>query len=220
MTTVNPATANSTAAAATSQATNDTISGDFNQFLTLLTTQLKYQDPLSPMDSTQFTAQLAQFATVEQTSNLNTSMNSLLSIEKANQTAYAVNYIGKSVFINSSSGGLTNGALDFKYTLPSDADTSTLTVKNAAGETVFTTDGEKSQGLHDFNWDGKDSNGNQLPDGLYTLTVNATDSKGTAISAGVSTSGTVTGVDSSTGTLELVVNGVEVPFDQVLAVQN
>lgn len=219
MTSVNPATS-TTNATATTQAANKTISGDFNQFLTLLTTQLKYQDPLSPMDSTQFTAQLAQFATVEQTTNLNTSMNSLLAIEKTNQTAYAVNYIGKNVFINSSSGGLQNGTLQFKYTLPSAADTSTLTVKNAAGETVFTTSGEKSAGLHDFTWNGKDSNGNQLSDGLYTLTVTAADSKGTAISAGVSTSGTVTGVDSSTGTLNLVVNGVEVPFDQILAVQN
>ena len=135
MSTVNPATANSTAAA-TTQATNKSISGDFNQFLTLLTTQLKYQDPLSPMDSTQFTAQLAQFATVEQTSNLNTSMNSLLSIEKANQTASAVNYLGKTVGISGGTGALTNGQAQFSYTLANPAAADTLTVKDAAGNVI------------------------------------------------------------------------------------
>jgi flagellar basal-body rod modification protein FlgD len=220
MTTVNPSTSSTANAAATTTATNNSISGNFNQFLTLLTTQLKYQDPLSPMDSTQFTAQLAQFATVEQTSNLNTSMNSLLSIEKANQTAYAVNYIGKNVSVNSPSGGLINGQMDFKYLLSGTASTSQLVVKNAAGETVLTTDGETSAGVHDFAWDGKDSNGNQLPDGLYTLSVTSVDSKGNPVAASVSSSGQVTGVDSSTGTLNLVVNGVEIPFDQILAVQN
>lgn len=219
MSTVNPATANSTAAA-TTQATNKSISGDFNQFLTLLTTQLKYQDPLSPMDSTQFTAQLAQFATVEQTSNLNTSMNSLLSIEKANQTASAVNYLGKTVGISGGTGALTNGQAQFSYTLANPAAADTLTVKDAAGNVVFTTSGETSAGTHTFAWNGQDVNGNQLPDGSYTLSAAAADSSGNPIATTVGSTGVVTGVDSSSGSLNLVVNGIEVPFDQILAVQN
>lgn len=220
MTTVNPATANNTAAAATTQATNSSISGNFNQFLTLLTTQLKYQDPLSPMDSTQFTAQLAQFATVEQTSNLNTSMNSLLAIEKANQTASAVSYLGKTVGISGGTGALTNGQAQFSYTLSNPAAADTLTVKDASGNVVFTTNGETAAGTHTFTWNGKDANGNQLPDGTYTLSVTAADSSGNPITTTVGSTGVVTGVDSSSGTLNLVVNGVEVPFDQIVAVQN
>jgi flagellar basal-body rod modification protein FlgD len=211
-----PPTTTGTTASASS---NSSISGDFNQFLSLLTTQLKYQDPLSPMDSTQFTAQLAQFATVEQTSNMNTNLQSLITLTKSNQTADAVSYLGKMVQVNNPTTGLQNGEATYTYTLPSQSAATVLSIKNSLGKVVYATSGSTSAGTQTFTWNGQDANGNQLPDGDYTLGVTAADAKGTPITATVGSIGTVTAIDSSSGTLNLVVDGVEVPYDQVVSVQ-
>jgi flagellar basal-body rod modification protein FlgD len=198
---------------------NSSISGDFNQFLSLLTTQLKYQDPLSPMDSTQFTAQLAQFATVEQTSNMNTNLQSLISLTKSNQTAEAVNYLGKMVQVNNPTTGLQNGEATYTYTLPSQSAATVLSIKNSLGKVVYATSGSTSAGTQTFAWNGQDANGNQLPDGNYTLAVTAADAKGNPVTATVGSIGTVDGIDSSTGTLNVIVDGIAVPYDQIVSVQ-
>jgi flagellar basal-body rod modification protein FlgD len=208
-----------TPSAASGTSSNSSISGDFNQFLSLLTTQLKYQDPLSPMDSTQFTAQLAQFATVEQTSNMNTNLQSLITLTKSNQTAEAVSYLGKMVQVNNPTTSLSDGNATYTYSLPSQSAATVLSIKNSLGKVVFATPGATDAGPQTFNWDGKDANGNQLPDGAYTLSVTAADAKGTPITATIGSIGTVDAVDSSSGTLNLVVDGVEVPYDQVVSIQ-
>ena len=217
--TTTPTAASSAASAASTSATNSSISGNFNQFLSLLTTQLKYQDPLSPMDSTQFTSQLAQFATVEQTSNLNTNVQSLISLTQGNQAAAAINYIGRSVQVSNPTTGLQNGSANYTYTLPSQAASTVLSIKNSLGNTVYITQGQTGAGTQSFTWNGQDSSGNQLPDGNYTLTVTAVDNTGNPITATVGSIGTVNGLDSSTGKLNLIVDGTPVPFSSVVSVQ-
>src|SRR5215468_12383189 len=92
--------ANPTTSATNSQSTTDQnnlnseIAGNFNQFLQLLTTQLQNQNPLDPLDTNQFTQQLVQFAQVEQQMNMNTSLSTLISLEKATQTANALGFLG------------------------------------------------------------------------------------------------------------------------------
>lgn len=214
--TTNPTTTTTTPAASS----NSSISGDFNQFLSLLTTQLKYQDPLSPMDSTQFTAQLAQFATVEQTSNLNTNMKSLISITQGNQAAAAINYIGKTVQVENPTATLDSNGAKFTYSLNGQAASTALVVTNSLGRAVFATPGETGAGPHSFAWNGKDANGNQLPAGNYTLTVSAIDKNNAQVPATVGSMGTVDGVDSSAdGTVNVVINGVEVPLSKIVSVQ-
>lgn len=217
--TVAPTTSATTPTTSSTTSSNSSISGDFNQFLSLLTTQLKYQDPLSPMDSTQFTAQLAQFATVEQTSNMNTNLQSLITLTKSNQTAQAVSYLGKMVQVNNPTTGLVNGQANYTYTLPSESAATVLSIKNSLGNVVYATSGSTSAGTQTFTWNGQDANGNQLPDGNYTLTVTAADGKGNPIAATVGSVGTVDAIDSSTGTLNLIVDGVPVPYDQIVSVQ-
>lgn len=198
----------------------DTIAGDFTSFLTLLTTQLKYQDPLSPMDTTQFTQQLAMFANVEQTANVNTNMKNLLAVTQGNQAAAAINYIGKTVQVQNPTTTLDNGEAKFTYSLSKQSDATALVITNSLGRAVYATSGATDSGSHSFVWDGKDKDGNDLPPGNYTLAVSAIDKDGAQIDTTVGTLGVVDGIDSSTdGTVNVVINGTEVPLSKVVSVQ-
>jgi flagellar basal-body rod modification protein FlgD len=221
-----PTTGSSTSAATTNASavatgSRDSIAGDFNSFLTLLTTQLKYQDPLSPMDTTQFTQQLAMFANVEQTSNVNTNMKNLISLTKGSQAAAAIGYIGKTVQVDNPTATLENGEAKYTYSLAGKSDATALVITNSLGRTVYATAGETTSGSHNFVWNGKDKDGNVLPPGNYTLSVSAVDKNGAQINTTVGSLGVVDGIDSSAdGTVNAVINGIEVPLSKVVSVQN
>src|ERR1700710_989023 len=124
MTTTAPATTapvTTTAAAASSSSTSPNamaqLSGNFNTFLTLLTTQLKNQDPMSPMDSNQFTQQLVEFSQVEQQIDTNTNLKSLIPQGTTQAGAFATTYLGKKVSITSGQASLSGGAANWSYTL-------------------------------------------------------------------------------------------------------
>src|SRR3954466_12002320 len=120
---------------------NVKLSTDLNSFLTLLTSQLKNQDPLSPMDSTQFTNQLVQFSQVEQQINMNSNLSNLIGLTQQSIASNVVNYIGKTIEGPSSSAPLINGAMKASYNLTAKAATVTIAVKNAAGDIVFSKNG-------------------------------------------------------------------------------
>src|SRR5580692_10651622 len=84
------------------------LSGNFDTFLTLLTTQLKNQDPTSPMDSNEFTQQLVEFSQVEQQIDTNTNLQTLITQGQSQSGAYATGYLGKSVSITNGNASLTN----------------------------------------------------------------------------------------------------------------
>src|SRR3954462_8367900 len=121
---------NPTATGANKAATSKTkLSSDLNSFLTLLTSQLKNQDPLSPMDSTQFTNQLVQFSQVEQQINMNSNLSNLIGRTQQSIASNVVNYIGKTIEGPSSSAPLINGAMKASYNLTAKAATVTIAVK-------------------------------------------------------------------------------------------
>src|SRR5271156_6288937 len=93
------------------------LTSNFNTFLKLLTTQLQNQDPLSPMDSNQFTQQLVEFSGVEQQINTNDNLQSLIALSMSQQASAAVNYIGHSVVMTNGEGALQNGTVDWTYNL-------------------------------------------------------------------------------------------------------
>src|ERR1700742_1552016 len=146
----------------TQSAAQTQLSGNFDTFLQLLTTQLQNQDPLSPMDSTQFTQQLVAFSGVEQQINTNDNLKSLIALNLSQQASAAVNYIGHSVVMTSGKGSLANGNVDWTYNLSAPSAGTTLTVTNAAGQVVYSTSGSTSSGNNDFTWNGQDASGNQL----------------------------------------------------------
>ncbi|MBX7199523.1 MAG: flagellar hook assembly protein FlgD [Rhodospirillaceae bacterium] len=194
------------------------LSSDLNSFLTLLTSQLKNQDPLSPMDSTQFTNQLVQFSQVEQQININSNLSNLIGLTQQNIASNVVNYIGKTIEGPSNQAPLINGNLRASYSLESKAASVNIAVKNAAGDIVFTKNGDPESGVHEFNWDGKDSNGIQQKDGNYTLEVTALAADGSTITTSTTVFGKVTGVTSVNNVTTLLLGSIGIPVNTVLAV--
>jgi flagellar basal-body rod modification protein FlgD len=154
-----------------------TIAGNFQTFLTLLTTQLKNQDPLSPLDTNQFTAQLVQFAQVEQQLKSNTQLSTLVSLQQTAQNTAALNFVGQKVDVAGATTALTNGTATWQMSVPKPA-TATITIKSATGQQVFSGNYALNAGTQPFVWDGKDASGLQWPDGNYTISVTAQDASG------------------------------------------
>src|SRR5690349_4573825 len=149
MTTTAPATSTPTTPAANSGSNPalNQLTNNFSTFLTLLTTQLKNQDPTSPMDSNQFTQQLVQFSQVEQQINTNSNLSTLISQGQTQIGAYATSYLGKGVSITNGNASLSGGKATWNYSLDAAATANKLTVTDANGKIVYTADGEKAAGL-------------------------------------------------------------------------
>jgi flagellar basal-body rod modification protein FlgD len=212
----------STAAAAAAQSAQakKSLSGNFDTFLTLLTTQLKNQDPLSPMDSTKFTEQLVSYSQVEQQINTNDNLKSLLALTKSAAGANAVSYLGKTALTSGANSGLQDGTASWRYSLPSDATSSVLSIVDGSGKVVRTIAGEKNTGVHELTWDGKNDSGIALPQGTYKLLVNAKAVDGTAIDATISGVGLVKEIDMSQADPILSVSGRLVALSEILGLKN
>ncbi|MGE4064727.1 MAG: flagellar hook assembly protein FlgD [Rhodospirillaceae bacterium] len=195
---------------------------DLNSFLTLLTSQLKNQDPLSPMDSSEFTNQLVEFAQVEQQIGMNDNLTSIIGLVNQSIVSSAVNYIGTVIEGESNQVPLQDGKLKAAYGLNADANNVTVVVRNEAGDIIYSRPmnaaADKTQGVHSFEWDGKDSNGNQLPDAPYTLSVTATGADDKPVENYITAFGRVTGVTSINGKTVLLIGKVGIPTESVLSV--
>jgi flagellar basal-body rod modification protein FlgD len=192
---------------------------DLNRFLNLLVTQLKNQDPLDPMDSTEFTSQLVQFASVEQQINTNANIEKMLTLQQASQVADMVNFIGTTVEAKGDEVPLDNGKAEFTYEFASNADDVTITIRDASGLTVFSQDGETSSGKHTFTWDGKSAGGVQNTDGAYTVIVNALDVQGKVLDVDQTILGRVTGAGAEDGIVTLFLGDISTSMEKVLSVK-
>ena len=213
---ISPAAGTSATPIAQSATAQTQLSSNFDTFLTLLTTQLKNQDPLSPMDSNQFTQQLVQFSEVEQQINSNKNLESLIALTKARGSSDAVSYLGKSLTLTDGTGALMNGQAKWAYSIDNDAATSILTVSDAKGHVVYAAPAETAAGMHSFTWDGKDSGGNPLPSGSYTLKVTARAGDGTAINTRVASQGTITEVDLTGSEPMLMIGPMGIPLSKAM----
>lgn len=192
---------------------------NFETFLTLLTAQLKNQDPLSPMESNEFTAQLTQMTGVEQQLLTNDLLTSLLAAQQSGGMTTATAYIGKEVTAVWSAAKLEDGKASWAYELGANASSATLQVLDSTGKVVWTgSPPNLTTGTHDFVWDGKTTAGGQLPDdGIYTLKLTATNGA-SAVASQVLTRGEVTGIEMYDGQPYLTVGGSIVPLSTVIAV--
>jgi len=198
----------------TSTDSKSAIAGNFDQFLTLLTTQLKNQSPLDPLDTNQFTAQLVQFAGVEQQLKMNDTLSALLTLNKANTSTDAVGFIGATITADGATTPLKNGAAIWQVNA-SAAGTATLTIKNSSGSVVQTVSTAVKSGDQTFSWDGTTSTGTKAPDGDYTITVDGKDISGGAITAKTEVIGVVDGVDLTGATPLLKIGEISVAIDKV-----
>lgn len=190
---------------------------DFAQFLSLLTTQLQNQDPLSPMDSTEFTNQLVAFTGVEQQINTNQKLDSLVSLALGNSFTAALNYVGLDVsFLSSELPFDGVNPTTITYALDEQAVEAKINIRNEFGETIFTTEAAKSTGAHEFVWDGTMDGGGIAPEGTYTVSIDALDIDDNGISSSTVVTGRVRGVETQNGLLFVLVGDRAVATSNIL----
>src|SRR5271155_227189 len=126
----------SSSAAAANALANTQIAGNFQSFLQLLTTQLQNQDPLSPLDTNQFTQQLVEFAGVQQQINTNDSLATLVSLQQTAQSSQALEFVGKTAVVSGNTATLTNSEATWELNIPT-ASNVNINIANSNGQTVF-----------------------------------------------------------------------------------
>jgi flagellar basal-body rod modification protein FlgD len=202
-----------------SAATSKDVMGK-NEFMTLLVAQLQNQDPLNPMDSTGFTAQLAQFSSLEQLQNVNTNLSDLSATQSALNNAQAVGFIGKTVSATGSQFEVNNGQTPpILFELNADAEIVKIGIYDAAGNHLRTLEGGKmTAGEQTVDWDGVTLNGNSVPDGIYEFEILAVDADDQIVDTTTYTNGKVTGVNYKNGVPYLLANQIEIPLSSVISV--
>ena len=228
--TTTPTTSTTTPTTATTNTSNsssssnvnslDQLAGNFNDFLTLLTTQLQNQDPLDPLDTNQFTQQLVEFTGVQQQVDMNSNMQTLISLQQASEAASAMQYIGSSVTVTGNSATLASGSpATWSLNSPSPA-TGTVTITSSTGQTAYTGTVSLSTGANSYSWNGQGANGVTWPAGQYTLAITATGASGQAVSVTSQVQGTVSAVNLSQSPPQITVGGQSYPITAIQSINN
>jgi flagellar basal-body rod modification protein FlgD len=210
-----PTTPSATSGSTVSNAIDNTeIASNFTTFLQLLTTQLKNQDPLIPLDNNQFTQQLVEFAQVEQQMKSNDQLSSLVSLEKSAQQTTALAYVGATVVVDGATAQLANGQANwsFNVTKPS---TATITIKDSTGQTAYTGNFAVNPGTQNFTWDGRGNDGRVWPAGNYTLTATAVDTNQQSVAISTEVQAVVDSVDLTQDPPQLSINGQNYTLDKI-----
>jgi flagellar basal-body rod modification protein FlgD len=213
-TTVSPVSAAVTNSSASTTTSAATLAANFTQFLQLLTTQLKNQNPLDPLDTNQFTQQLVQFAQVEQQLKQNTQLETLVNLEKSAQASVALGYVGNRVAVDGGTAKLADNEALWTFNSPKPV-TASINIKNESGQLVFTKNYTVPAGAQQFSWDGKDANGIKWPDGNYTLSINAQDASGQAVTVPTEVEGVVDSVDMTKNPPLLSIGGQNYTVDKI-----
>jgi flagellar basal-body rod modification protein FlgD len=194
------------------------INQSFDEFLMLLTTQMRNQDPLDPMDSKEFTNQLVAFSQVEQQISLNSKLEDMVKLQQASTVNAALGYIGLNV--NYTGNKITNFAdgkpINTSYTLAADAKTTDISVVNAAGTVVWKGPGAITAGSHQFTWNGTNSSdGAPAPAGIYEVRIGAQNAQGAGVATSLVVPGLVDGVETADGQVYLTIGDQKITLDTV-----
>jgi flagellar basal-body rod modification protein FlgD len=213
--------ATTTAAAAKTASSSKNNALGQEQFLTLLVAQLKNQDPLNPSDPTEFTAQLAQYSQLEQLFNLNDSMDQLATAQNNSERLSALSLIGQDVIVEDSTFILGTEPAQLGYRIDGLVANAGLTIQNSAGRTVATLmANDLTEGNHFLTWNGKDSSGNTLEPGTYSLAIGATNSAGESASVAPLVRAEVTGIDLSSKDPMIVTGSGEYKISSIYGAYN
>lgn len=215
-----------TAIDSTGSATSTTVSSasdlglDSDAFLQLFIAQLQYQDPLNPQDATEMMGELAQMTMVEQSYNTTTALNNLLTAQNNNLALSSIGLIGKDIIALGDQLNFDGAnAVELSYQMPAATTATTLTIKNASGETIRTVDlGSQVAGNGTYQWDGKDGQGNVLTSGAYSFSISGIDAAGATQTATTFTTGRADGVTFAEGVAYITIGSVLVPFSDVMRV--
>ena len=164
-------------------------------FLNLLVAQLKNQDPLKPMDSSSFVAELAQFSQLEQSSNQSALLQKGLDAQSASLQYSLLQLVGRDVSTQGAVIQLGTAPATLDYSLGTDAASVSLSILNASKQVIRAgTLGPKGAGAQQVVWDGQDQNGTTMPPGIYTYAIKALDAQGQAVPVTTTSNLTVTGI--------------------------
>jgi flagellar basal-body rod modification protein FlgD len=221
MTTVGPISGASALTPTGPAQTADATSKDFNMFLRLMTTQMKNQDPLDPMKSSEYTQQLAQYSQVEQSVQQTSTLKNILSRMSTQDMSSAANYIGKEATFDGAISNIDNagGSASWTYTVSRPVTSISATISDANGKVVqqLTLNPNSTSGR--VVWDGQMVGGSRASGGPYSLTITATDGNGNAVPVNVSATGIVKSVQMQSGQVVLGLgNGSSLPISSLIAV--
>jgi flagellar basal-body rod modification protein FlgD len=217
----------STAAAQAGQNALASLSGNFNDFLNMLLTQLQNQDPTSPMDTNEFTSELVEFTGVEQEINTNSSLTQLIQLTQAGEVMQGSAMAGKQVTVTSSQIPLQNGSGSVQFTAPA-AEPVAIAISTPSGQQVRDVSLTATAGQNTWTWNGADNSGNQVPDGAYNISVIGANADGSTTPLTFTVTGTATGVQGSTSAngsnsstgAQLELGALNVPFSSIVSVGN
>lgn len=210
-------TTSTTTTSSTTSSTSSALSS--TDFLQLLCVQLQNQNPLDPTDSDEFMSELVSYASLDQQTEMNSQLSELVTAVNSLLSANALGYVGRTVEAEGDTATLTDGSAKWSYSLDSNAASTTITVKDANGTTVYSTTGDTSSGDHTFTWDGTTNSGAKRTSGEYTISVAATDSTGRGVEVTTAVIGEVTGVDSSSGTPVLQIGNATFALSDILSIK-
>jgi len=191
-------------------------------FLRLLVAQLENQDPLKPMENTEFVAQLAQFSSLEQLVTVSDGMTGLQMAQMGMSNLQAAELVGQNVMANGDTFNYDgSGGTDLGFDLGADASNVTVTIRDEAGGIMRTIElGENASGPTTLNWDGLTDSGTAAAGGRYTMEITAEDVAGNPIEASTRVTGEVTGVYYDTGIAELEIDGVRIRLGDIVSVSD
>ncbi len=190
-----------------------------DNFLLMLTTQLQNQDPLSPMDNTEFTNQLIGFSTVEQLINQNEKMDQFLESQSNSEINALIGYVGLDVESPGSKFDYAEGTAELSYELPNNATSSEISILDEFGRTVWRAIGSSQSGKHDFDWDGQSLSGQPAEPGAYRIRVTALDGEGERFDVKTYTTGRVTGLETTDSGVQLRIGDQLVSAADVIGVR-
>ena len=212
----NSATA-SAAASATGTNALQALGSNFNQFLTLLTTQLKNQDPTSPTDTNQFTQELVQFTGVQQSVATNTNLTQLIQLQQGSQVLQSAQVVGHKATVSAGQIALQNGGGEIDFTTTA-AEPMQIAIVNSAGATLRDVTLTSQPGSNAWHWDGRDNAGNQLADGAYGVALETGTSNTDATALPFSVVGTATDLTNSASGLKLQLGALSVGLSSVQSI--
>lgn len=219
MTLVSSATSSTSAAQNASSAATASLTGDYNMFLKLLTTQLQNQDPTNPMDSSQYTQQLVQYSQVEQSIKQNTTLNSILSNLNMSSLTTTSAVIGQPVRLDSDKAALSASTpAQWDWSATSAVTGLTATILDEKGSKVDSFDLNVSGTSGNFSWDGTTSTGKKLDSGLYQLQLTGTTDAGAKVTTTANAVGKVDDVQMINGSPVISVNGAQYPTSMILRI--
>jgi len=189
------------------------LTNNYNDFLKLLMTQLKNQDPTSPMDTNQFTSQLVQYSSVEQQIATNTSLTQLIQLTQGGEVLQSSSLVGKPVTVTSDRIALQNGKGALQFDTPT-AQSVSIGVYSDAGVKLRDAVVSSQPSHNAWSWDGKDSQGSVVPDGAYRAIVSG-QSAGAAQELPFTVSGTATGVQKTGNALQVELGALKVDLSAV-----